>query len=296
MKKASVVIITYKRPVSILFRAVHSVLSQDYSNLEVFIVNDAPEDIELSRKIQKEIESTGDVRLHYLSYDRNHGSNYARNYGLKYCSGEYVAFLDDDDEWYKNKLSRQIAVMEADDSVGLVSCAFDISNGTKFVGKKLSNPAYNDSIETLLRFNYIGGSSFPILRRSMLTQIGGFDENMKACQEYELWIRMREISSFKSIDEALGIYYVSSDSTYKGKPDKYYSGDSYILQKHQALFSRYKKAYNSHLNGMALQWLLRRRIKWYFEYKAKAIRLDPLTLQNLSILSKIIGKVKRTQK
>ena len=293
MEKVSVVIITYNRPLNILFRAINSALNQDYKNIEVFVVNDAPENSELAHSIQRRIDEIDDDRITYLSYDRNHGSNYARNYGLKHSTGAYIGFLDDDDEWYSYKISEQVAVIETDSSIGLVSCGFDIIRDGKVVGHKSTYSSYDHSIDNLLRFNYIGGSSFPLLRRETVEQVGGFDESMKACQEYELWIRLRKEAGFRTIEKPLGAYYDSGDSTYKGNPEKYYLGDKRILEKHEKLFNKYTNAYNSHLNGMALQWLLRKRIHWYLEYKTKAVRVKPFSSSNFTVLKKLIDRAKR---
>lgn len=295
MEKVSVVIITYNRPLNILFRAINSVLNQDYKNIEVFVVNDAPENSELAHSIQRRIDEIDDDRITYLSYDRNHGSNYARNYGLKHSNGAYIGFLDDDDEWYREKIREQVAVIESDPSIGLVSCGFDIIRNSKIVAHKTTYPNYDQSIDNLLRFNYIGGSSFPLLRREIVEKVGGFDESMKACQEYELWIRLRKETDFRTIEKPLGAYYDSGDSTYKGNPGKYYLGDKRILTKHEMLFEKHPKAFNSHLNGMALQWLFRKRLKWFVEYKIKAIRVRPLSFSNLTIMSKIFNKVRRNR-
>lgn len=296
MEKVSVVIITYNRPLDVLFRAINSALNQDYTNIEVSVVNDAPDNTELAHSIQKRIDEMNDGRIIYLTYDKNHGSNYARNYGLKHSTGVYIGFLDDDDEWYSNKISEQVAVLESDSSIGLVACGFDIISDGKIVGHKQIYPEFDQSIENLLKFNYIGGSSFPLLRRKTIEQIGGFDEGMKACQEYELWIRLRKESEFRTIEKSLGAYYDSGDSTYKRNPEKYYLGDKRILTKHEMLFRKYAKAYNTHLNGMAFQWLIRKRLKWYAEYKKKAIAVRPLAFDNLTLLSKLCSKLRRNRK
>jgi glycosyltransferase involved in cell wall biosynthesis len=261
--------------------------------LEILIVNDSPENIELAAEIQERIKELHDERVSYLSYEKNQGSNYARNFGLTHSTGLLVAFLDDDDEWYENKISSQVREMENNPKLGLVSCFFDLSNGEKIIGQKKSLSEYDDSIEWLLRYNYIGGTSFPLLRKSFLVQAGGFDEEMKACQEYELWIRLREISEFSTITDSLGVYYDSTDSSYKSNPNKYYIGDKRILSKHETLFMHHKKAYNAHLNEMALQWFLRGKLNWYCEYKLKAIKIKPFTICNFTLIYKAVNKIKR---
>ena len=100
--KVSCIVTTYERPIEILKKAIMSIVKQTYYNFEILIVNDSPKNIELSNKIKylvKQIKDEYCIEITYLSYEKNMGANYARNYGIKFSSGEYIAFLDDDDEW-----------------------------------------------------------------------------------------------------------------------------------------------------------------------------------------------------
>ena len=140
MAKITVVIITYKRPLEILMRAVKSVIYQTYTDWKLYVVNDAPDEITLGADIKEALESFSDERISYLTYERNRGSNYARNYGLKYSSSEFIAFLDDDDEWLPYKLEKQLNVIEKENSVALVSCGFFLNTNGKVSGEKRTVP------------------------------------------------------------------------------------------------------------------------------------------------------------
>ena len=272
-------------------RAVKSVVVQDYSNIEIIIVNDAPEDEENSIIIESCLAELNDSRVKYFTYERNRGSNYARNYGLIHSNGEYIAFLDDDDEWYKDKISKQVTLMDDNPDVGLVFCEFDISNGENIIGRKSIDCTRYD-LNSLLTYNYVGGTSFPLLRRSILKNIGGFDEKLRSCQEYELWIRMRQVCNFEAVFEPLGIYYESKDSIYKKNYRRYFEGDQYILNKHNLLYNNHSTEYNLHLNGMALTFLSRGCFKYYFTYKLQAIKVKPYCFANFTIINAIIFKLK----
>ena len=93
------IITTYNRPVDIVKRAVNSALRQVNSTceIEVVVVNDAPENTELSKRLEKEFSSMDSVR--YISHEHNMGACAARNTGIRESTGEIIGFLDDDDEW-----------------------------------------------------------------------------------------------------------------------------------------------------------------------------------------------------
>ncbi|HJC66806.1 MAG TPA: glycosyltransferase [Candidatus Enterocloster excrementigallinarum] len=292
MAKITVVIITYKRPLEILMRAVKSVIYQTYTDWKLYVVNDAPDEITLGADIKEALESFSDERISYLTYERNRGSNYARNYGLKYSSSEFIAFLDDDDEWLPYKLEKQLNVIEKENSVALVSCGFFLNTNGKVSGEKRTFPDKDKSLRSLLVGNYIGGTSFPLLRRSAVIEVGGFDEEMQSCQEYDLWLRLRFKYQFRTVNEPLGIYYISADSIYKKSQKRFYQGDKRILEKYQDKFSMDKKAYNIHLNDMAYNFLISKDYSYYREYKLLALKTRVLSLANFTMLYKLLSKLK----
>lgn len=100
MQKVSVIIPTHNRS-DRMIRAVDSVRKQTYKNLEIVIVNDASVDDteEVVRKID-------DERIVYLKIEKSQGANHARNVGVSHSTGEYLAFLDDDDEWFDEKIEK----------------------------------------------------------------------------------------------------------------------------------------------------------------------------------------------
>jgi len=116
------IITTYNRPVDIVKRAVNSALRQVNSTceIEVVVVNDAPENTELSKRLEKEFSSMDSVR--YISHEHNMGACAARNTGIRESTGEIIGFLDDDDEWLENKIevmipyfsNQQVAIVYSD--------------------------------------------------------------------------------------------------------------------------------------------------------------------------------------
>lgn len=108
MNLVSVIIPFYKKH-QFLKRAIESVLNQTYQKFEIIIIHDDPEDnnFELIEEIKKK-----DQRILISRNKKNIGAGLSRNVGIDMSSGKYIAFLDADDIWYKDKLSNQIKFME----------------------------------------------------------------------------------------------------------------------------------------------------------------------------------------
>jgi glycosyltransferase involved in cell wall biosynthesis len=100
----SVIIPTFNRPQLLIERALSSALGQNYPNLEVLVVMDGPDP-----KTQAALDDISDPRLRPMALPENMGASQARNAGIQAARGEWIAFLDDDDEWRPNKLARQMA-------------------------------------------------------------------------------------------------------------------------------------------------------------------------------------------
>ena len=101
------IVTTYKREPEIVKRAVKSVLNQTYKGIKVVVVDDSPASYDLREKVKLEVcRLNSDIM--YIQHEQNMGACVARNTGLKYADTEYVAFLDDDDEWVETKIEKQL--------------------------------------------------------------------------------------------------------------------------------------------------------------------------------------------
>jgi glycosyltransferase involved in cell wall biosynthesis len=175
----SVIITTYNRR-GYLPEAVRSVLSQDYENKEVIVVDDGSSD-------GSHDVLTG-LPVRYL-WQPNRGISSARNKGIEVSRGEYLAFLDVDDLWLKGKLSIQIGLMEAQ---GYPVCYTDevwIRNG-KRVNQAKKHRKYSGNIfEWCLPLCIISPSSV-VIKRDVFESVGLFDESLPACEDYDMWLRV----------------------------------------------------------------------------------------------------------
>ena len=168
----SVIIPTYNR-YEVLFRAIDSVVNQNYKNIEIIVVDDNYNNLELRNKIEFKIKNEYS-NVKYIIPDEHLGGALARNLGVENSAGEYLAFLDDDDEYTSDKVSKQLELFNKskDDRLALVYCYGDViypgglieKEKTDFVGWPLDVQMYYN----------IAGTSFWMIKKSVLKEIGGF--------------------------------------------------------------------------------------------------------------------------
>ena len=292
----SIVVITYKRPIEVLKRAVDSALYQDYNNIEVIVVNDCPEDVEGSSAIDKLIKSYNDPRLVLKHHLVNKGANAARNTGLKIAKGSFIAFLDDDDEWYANKISEQYNAISKSKRYGIAYSGFLRIVDNKEIPCYPKNLMKGEScLEKILEDNYIGPTSFSLIRMEAIKMVGGFDEKIKVCQEYELWIRILEKYDAICVNELLGKYYYSEDSTFKNV-DKYLNGCAVLINKHRHIYINNPRSLSNKWLHMFIYACKKHKWKKAFRYKVKALKVDPSNINNATlilVLKKIFRKISK---
>ena len=194
----SIVIPTYNRE-HLLSRALDSVLAQTLGDFEVLVVDDGSTDE--TAVLMAEYEAR-DERIRYFIQPQNAGVSAARNRGLREARGEFIAFLDSDDEWMPEKLERQTELLQVlPERFGLVYTGVEsvFSNGSRVDLPKYRGHIYHE----MLRKNVVhGGGSNVMLRRSAVERAGFFDEGIPAIEDYDYWIRVTQHSSGTTIHRA----------------------------------------------------------------------------------------------
>ncbi len=170
----SAIIPTHNRAV-LLERAIRSVQHQTYPHLEIIVVDDASQD-----NTDEVVESFGDPRIRYIRHDNNRGGSAARNTGIAAATGEFIAFLDDDDEWEPKKTEEQLKALKH----------YDVVVCTDGVGTVLSRYRSNKTIELAdLRDGPWGGTGVLMARTKIVKQMM-FDESLPRGQDWDLFIRI----------------------------------------------------------------------------------------------------------
>ena len=179
--------------------ALRSALSQTYPHLEVIVVDDGSTDetSDLVQAIARE-----DARV-VLIRQQNAGVARARNAAIERASGEFIAPLDADDIWYPRKLELQVRhMLDAGPEVGLVYAWWTIIDAAGRISIPSIKPCLEGHVsDALLRSNFIGNASVPLIRRSCIEKLGGYNTAMKAqggqgCEDWDLALRISERYAF----------------------------------------------------------------------------------------------------
>lgn len=194
----SVIMPTYNRA-DYLMPAIKSVLDQDAPcELELIIVDDCSTDA-----TEDSIRGIKDARVKYLKNHKNIGAAASRNRGIELAGGQYIAFIDSDTYWYKNKLSDQLALMEQcrGSNVKVIYSGFrkQQRNGWKSVPAEFHDGNLSG---LLLNGNFIDTPS-ALVDADTLRKVGCFDEKLPRFQDWDLFLRISEISEFLSVKAPL---------------------------------------------------------------------------------------------
>jgi len=178
----SVIIPTYNRG-WIIKEAVDSVLSQEFYNFELIVVDDGSAD-----NSSDILASYGD-RIKVVKQE-NKGVSSARNRGIASSSGEYIAFLDSDDLWLPGKLSAQLAFFES--NPGALICQTEeiwVKKGKRVNPGKRHKKMSGFYFEKALELCMVSPSAV-MVKKNLFDMEGLFDETLPACEDYDMWLRV----------------------------------------------------------------------------------------------------------
>lgn len=183
----SVVIPVYNRP-EMLERAVRSVENQTCPPVELIIVNDGSTDT--TGEVIDSFTTSSRLQIQSIEFTENQGVSAARNAGIKAASSEWIALLDSDDEWFSEKLERQIQYHQKHPDLKISQCnEIWIRNGhqvnKRTIHRKKSGRFFRESLKLCLV-----SPSAVILHQSIFNETGYFDETMPACEDYDFWLRV----------------------------------------------------------------------------------------------------------
>jgi glycosyltransferase involved in cell wall biosynthesis len=269
MPKVSVNILTKNRAM-LLKQALVSVHRQNFADYEIVIINDGSTD-----ETQDVIQTFKHLNIKTIEHQTSFGITFSRQEALLVSKGEYIAILDDDDEWINpDKLKKQVEFLDQNQDCVLVGGGISIISNSKFlISKQISNPNAPPLIplfdkggsggvfrpETdgqirktmLLRNNFF--TSTIMFRREAALKAGGFIKDQDDfAEDYDLWLRMGRLGKMHNFQEAFTKYRLPDYTKEKLKA---------FFKKQLRLINRYKKDYQ-------LYWLafliLKLRINFSF--------------------------------
>lgn len=214
----SVVIPSYNRE-EVVLRAINSVLKQTLQDFEIVVVDDGSKD-----KTKQVVESIKDSRLKYVWQD-NHGATAARNTGVQNAKGEYVSFLDSDDEWFDTMLEKQYLQYKSDVTVGCVYSNVQVVNSDGQI-VPFSKPlgACDNSYKEILKQGYMAPTTVLSAKREILSKVGLFDTELPASQDDDICFKLAKSCKVAFIPEVLANMYVGQSNRISVNSNKVANG------------------------------------------------------------------------
>ena len=220
----SVITPTYNRA-RFLPAAVASVLSQTFGDFELIIVDDGSEDN--TPDVLKPF--LADRRVRYV-YQENQGQSHARNLALKQATGDFIAFLDSDDVWARDKLEKQLAVFRANSEVDIVHGDEAIINEQGSVVSLQNMRRYSGRITRYLLADNSVSITTALVRRRCFDEMGGFDTSVGVADDYELWLRFSARYCYQYEPGIVASYRVMADQISSDKRRRYAANERIIQQ------------------------------------------------------------------
>jgi len=183
--------------------ALESIVNQSYKNIEIIVVDDKSTDNSL--KIIKSVSSK-DKRVVVLELPKNCGVSGARNKGIVVSRGEYYASMDADDIAVPSRIEKQVAFLEGNPNIAFVGLQIQIIDES---GRIIGNRNYPTNIKDVYK-RILLGNPFPgpglLIRNSVLKELGGYNENLPVCEDYDLCLRLLRNSNGLNLKDSLLLY------------------------------------------------------------------------------------------
>lgn len=254
----SVVIPTYKRS-EMLPRAISSVLTQTYNNIQVVVVDDNNPDSEYRiRTAEIMHQFADDIRVKYVLHEKNMNGSVARNTGIKNADGDIVAFLDDDDFFYHDKIEKQVDYLLLHPEFRAVYCGWD-RDGKKVIPTDEGDLSYN-----ILSGDHIIYTNVIMMWKKDAIECGGWDETFQRHQEAAFLLRyFRNNGKIGVVNEVLVEFDISDRTNAAANSRKNEKQTMHYLTSYQDMIEKCelrrkgtkKSIYTHRCRGMLLSYI-----------------------------------------
>lgn len=214
--RVSVLTPIYNTNPQYLREMIDSVLAQTFTDFEFLILNDSPDNTEIEDIVLEYAKQ--DDRIKYSKNDKNMGITPSRNKLLKMATGEYVAVFDHDDISVPTRFEKQVAYLDANPYVGVVSGLlqwFGENNDIHYA------PEHDSDIKMHLTENCYVAHTAAMMRKSVLVDNNiEYEEKYSPAEDYRLWTRLIDVTNFYNFQEPLVLYRWNGDNTTVTQQDK----------------------------------------------------------------------------
>jgi glycosyltransferase involved in cell wall biosynthesis len=275
MPKVSVIIPTHNRA-NFLRSAIESVLRQTFQDFEIIVVDDASQD-----RTPEVIKGFPDQRIRYVGHDSHKGQGASRNAGIKNAVAEYVAFLDDDDEWLPEKLEKQVFLLERSPAkTGMVYTGFcKVDASTHGVISRVIPRKRGSILGDLCLGNCIGTCSTVLMRRECFAKTGVFDEMLASGADYDMWLRVAKEFDIEFVAEPLVLYTIHSNRI-STNYEALIRGIEGQLAKYAPFFALNSKSYSLRYLSLGVFYCYRGNLTKGRAAFYKGIKLNPFEVRH----------------
>jgi len=262
MKPLVSVIIPAYNAVAFISDAIESVLGQTYKNFEIIVIDDGSTDS--TPRLLSKYKPT--IKIFSINHS---GPASARNVGIRNSSGKYIAFLDADDLWEKDKLLKQIMYMEKNSDLGFsytYAICFSDCDGKKIYSKELRCNLEGNVFQNLFWSNFIVNSTV-MVKRICLEKVGLLDESKDiiGSEDYDLWLRLSREYKLGLIPEILTEYRIHNKNLIGNSYNKAFNIHKRIYKKFYEEFKDTKERIGLNLKEALGDLILRYAYKNYVD-------------------------------
>lgn len=289
----SIIMPTYKRS-DLIEKAIASIENQTYKNWELIIVDDNQKDSEFRKKTEEKLlKYKNNPKIKYIQREENGGGALARNTGIENARGKYIAFLDDDDEYEKTKLEKQLKVFKDsnDKNLAIVTCQMVIVDESGKTLKIEKNEIKEDSLKTHL-LNGLGFTGTLMIKKDILIKCGMFT-NTPSLQEYIMLLKILEKGyKAKVVSEPLFKLYQHSGERITngtGRIKGHKLAHELAKKNIEILDEREKKAFEyNYLYNMAYSYMINKDRKESLSYFYQLLKLNFWKIRNIDVFFVIL--------
>ncbi|MFC6864702.1 glycosyltransferase family 2 protein [Halomicroarcula sp. GCM10025817] len=229
-------------------RAVRSVAAQTYDPVELVVVDDcSPEPV---ADTVKDADAAGLADVTVVRHDENHGANAARNTGIEAADGEFVAFLDADDEWRPQKIERQVArYRETDESVRAVYTGIEQVGPAGETTAVSTADREGDLRKRLLLGNVVGSFSVLFVAADALGATGPLDERFPSWQDWEFYVRLSANTEFAAVAAPLVVRHNEGEQISRNYRAKAETSAPLLVEKYGPVAAEYGRLFHRRFRG-----------------------------------------------